>query len=145
MAFKTYNPRRVTFSFKGLNISAFMDGTFIEVERNEDAFMTHVGANGDVTRTKNQNKTGKVTITLVAASLDNDLLAAMHRLDELTESFTPGVGAIQIKDLSGTMRCRAAQAWITKAPKIERAKESGSVVWVFECAELEIFAGGNIQ
>jgi hypothetical protein len=143
MAFKTYSPRRVTFSFKGLNISAFAEGTFIKVSRNEDGFTTQVGSNGDVTRTKNLNRTGKITITLVATSLDNDLLAAMYIADELVDAASPGVGAIQVKDLSGNMRCRAPQAWIMKIPDVERAKESGNVEWVFECAELEVYPGGN--
>lgn len=144
MAFRTYNPRRVTFSFKGLNISAFAEGTFIKVERNEDGFTTQVGSNGDVTRSKNLNLTGKVTITLVGSSSDNDLLAALYIADEKAIATSPGVGSLQIKDLSGTMRCFAAQAWIMKLPTVERAKESGNVEWVFECAELEVFPGGNI-
>lgn len=140
MAFRTYNPSLVTVSFKHINITGFNDGTFIEAERNEDAFTTHVGATGDVTRTQNLNKTGKVTITLTQASPTNDLLAALHLLDVTTGT---QYGALQIKDLSGNLKCRATQAWIKKPPKVERAKESGSVQWEFECAELEIFAGGN--
>jgi hypothetical protein len=30
-----------------------------------------------------------------------------------------------------------------KIPDVERAKESGNVEWVFECAELEVYPGGN--
>lgn len=140
MAFKTYNPALVIASFKFVNIVGFMDGTFIEVERNEDAFMLHVGADGHATRTRNLNKSGTVKITLVATAATNDVLAAIHQLDELIGG---QYGPLQIKDLSGNLKCRATQAWIKKAPKIERAKESGSVVWEFDCAELEIFAGGN--
>lgn len=144
MAFKTYNPRRVTFSFKGFNFSAFAEGTFIKVSRNEDGFTTQVGSNGDVTRTKNLNRTGKVTLTIVATSLENDILAALYVADENAVAASPGVGALQIKDLSGNMRVRAAQAWVMKIPDVERAKESGNVEWVIECAELEVFPGGNV-
>lgn len=141
MAFRTYNPAIVTVSFKGINITGFMDGTFIEVERDEDTFTKHVGATGDVTRTRNNNKSGKVTVTLTQASATNDLLAALALLDE---QFGGQYGAFQIKDLSGNMKCRSTQAWIKKQPKVERAKESGSVQWEFDCAELEMFVGGNI-
>lgn len=139
--FKTYNPAFVVVSFDGINITGFMDGTFIEVERDEDTFTKHVGATGDVTRTRNLNASGKITVTLTQASPTNDLLAAAFALDELTGL---GYGPIQVKDLSGNMMCRATQAWIVKPPKVERAKESGSCVWVFDCAELKIFAGGNV-
>ena len=139
--FNTYSPELMTVAFNGINITGFMDGTFIEIERNEDGFTTHVGATGDVTRTRNLNRSGKVTLTLTQASPVNDLLAAMHLQDEI---FGLSYGSLQIKDLSGNMTARAHQAWIMKTPKIERAKESGSCVWVFECAALEIFAGGNV-
>lgn len=148
MAFRTYNPRRVTLSFKGFNISAFMDSTFIEAERNEDSFTVHVGANGDVTRTASHNRTGKVTVTLVQASTDNDFLMLILAADELAAKAgagtSPGIGSLQIKDLSGTFRVNASQAWLTKPPKGERAKEAGSVQWIFECAEMEPFVGGNV-
>jgi hypothetical protein len=139
--FKTYDPALVTVSFKGIDITGFMDSTFIDCERDEATFTKHVGATGDVTRTRNRNKGGKLTLTLVQTAVSNDFLAAMHALDEATGF---GYGRLQVKDLSGTMQFSALQAWIEKAPKIERAKESGSVVWVFDCAELETFAGGNL-
>lgn len=141
MAFKTYNPALVVVSYKGINVTGFMDGTFIEAERDEEAFTKHVGATGDVTRTRNLNESGKVTITLVQTSPTNDLLAAQLSIDEILGI---GYGPLQIKDLSGNMVCRALHAWINKAPKVERAKESGSCVWVFDCAKLEITAGGNV-
>jgi hypothetical protein len=42
------------------------------------------------------------------------------------------------------MVCFGAEAWVMKRPKIERAKESGTVQWVFAVAKLEIFEGGNV-
>lgn len=139
--FKNYSPSLVTMSFRDINVVGIAESTFVEVERNEDGFSTQAGANGDVTRTRNLNRTGKVTITLQQASPTNDLLTSAYRLDELTGS---GYGAIQIKDLSGTAVCEATHAWILKLPKMERAKESGSVIWVFECADLKLYVGGNL-
>lgn len=141
MAFRTYAPAEVIVTFKGINIVGFMDSTFVEVERDEDSFTKHVGATGDVTRTRNHNTGGKVTVTLVQAAASNDLLAAAAAADELLGF---GYGPIQVKDLAGNMKCSATQAWVMKLPKVERAKESGSVVWVFDCAELKVFAGGNV-
>lgn len=139
--FKNYSPDQVVASFMDINITGYMDGTFIEVERDEDSFTKHVGALGDVTRTKNLNRSGKVTITLKAESPVNDLLAALLQTDE---QFAATYGPLSIKDLNGNMRCSATYAWILKAPKVERAKESGSVQWIFDCADLFIFPGGNI-
>jgi len=139
--FKNYSPDQVVFSFNGVNVTGYFDGTFIEVERDEDSFTKHVGALGDVTRTRNLNRSGKVTVTLKSEAPVNDILAALNVADE---QFGLNYGAMMLSDLNGNMLVRATQAWIMKAPKVERAKESGSVQWVFDCADLFVFPGGNI-
>lgn len=140
--FESYNPGRVTFSFKGANIAGYQDGTFIDAERSADSFKKHVGSLGDVTRTVDLDKSGKVTLTLLAQSPSNDILQAFIDADEASPG--AGIGSLQILDHSGFMECHADIAWIMKRPKIDRAKEAGSVVWVFECAAIEINASGNV-
>ncbi len=139
--FRNYDPSQVTFTFKGLNVTGYQDGTFIDAERSEDGFTKHVGSLGDVTRVRSMDRSGKVTLTLMAQSPINDLLYAIADADEGTGL---NYGPLAIKDLNGTMRCHAHQAWIKKLPKVERAKESGAVVWEFECASLDLKPGGGI-
>lgn len=140
--FRQYDPQRVKFVFRGVEVSGYMDGTFIEAERSEEVYSTLVGATGGVARTRNRNMTGKITLTLMAVSPSNDLLADILDQDE---QHNTGWGPILIEDLNGNMQCRAKEAWIAKMPKIERAKEAGSVVWEFECAELLIRPRGNVE
>ncbi len=140
-ALKNYSTDQVVTIWNGINITGYAADTFIEVEREEDGWTVYVGSLGDVCRTKNLNRTGKITITLMQTSPINDLLAARATLDESTgDEFGP----IQIKDLNGTMLVYGAEAWIMKRPKIERGKESGTVQWVFMVAQLEQFEGGNV-
>lgn len=136
----TYDPSKVIFSFAGSIITGFADGTFITVERNEDAFTLAVGASGEYARAKNANKSGRVTVTLMASSQANDILSAIAKADELTGV---GNGILFVKELNGTTLAMSRDAWVLKMPNIERAKDEISPVeWVFECAELEMFAGG---
>jgi hypothetical protein len=126
----------------GSDITGFVDGTFVEIERAEDSFKKHVGATGDVTRTKLNDRSAKITLTLMAESTSNDDLAGMLLIDETDGSAT---FSIQIKDVAGNMYCHAENAWIMKAPKIERGgKDAAHTVWVIECASLEIRAGSNV-
>ncbi len=136
-----YSPDRVLVVFKGITITGFQDGTFIDIENDEDAFTMHTGSLGDVVRTRNLNRTGKVTMTLMMAALSNDDLMQIHIADLKSGVST---GPFSMVDTSGNTVCVATDAWIKKAPKIERAKESGHCIWVLDCADLEIFAGGNI-
>lgn len=137
-----YSPDKFTVSFKGVNIVGFQDGTFIEIERDEEGFTKHIGALGDATRVRNLNRGGKVTITLIQAAPTNDRLSAIAASDE---QFGDGVGALLIKDLNGTTRVSSPEAWIKKWPKVERGKESLSVVWEIDCAVLTMSnVGGNV-
>jgi hypothetical protein len=144
MAFRemhTYDPAEVSFSFRGLRIGGFAPGTFIEVERDEDGWKKKAGSQGDVTRTRNLNIMGSITVTLMAQSIFNDYLQSIATLDEATGL---GTGDSQVMDHNSNMEAHASIAWIRKQPKVERADEAGNTVWVFDCADLEINAGGNV-
>lgn len=144
--FKTYSPDLVMVSWNGVNIGGFAKDTFIEVEPDEDVFMKYTGTLGDVARSKNLNKGGKIKLTLMAVAPINDTLANLALADQNVALGSPDqfYGSFQIKDLSGTMECYAEIAWISKWPKVERGKESGTIEWEFDCAALEIYPGGNL-
>lgn len=141
MFFKNYDPGTIAVTFKGIPMLGVMDGTFVTVERNEDAFSVAVGAAGDVARVRNRDKTGMVTVTLQQGSPINDLLTAQALLDEVSGL---GFGPLMVKDLRGTTLVLAPIAWIKKMPTVEFGDELSGREWVFECASLEIKAGGAI-
>lgn len=141
---RRYDPSQVKCAFGGVVISGYQDGTFVEVERNEDQYTVQVGSLGDVTRTRNRNRTGKITITLMQHAPTNDLLESLLVLDETGDLLSSAPKPLIIKDLSNGMLCLAPESWITKTPKIERGKESMGVQWVFECAHLQIIVSQDI-
>lgn len=139
--FHNYDPGRVVAAFRGIPILGYADGTFIAVERAEDAFTSEVGAGGDVTRVRSRNRTGTATFTLLSSSPTNDLFSGVALEDEM---FGTGVGPLLVKDLNGTTLIEAPVAWIKKSPAVEYAKEAGSREWVIECAELFMKVGGAV-
>lgn len=139
MALRTYDPKLVLVSFGAVQITGFADGTFVTVERDEDAFTKLVGAGGDVVRSRNRNRSGSVTVTLIHGAPENDLLAAIAIEDELTST---GVRALMVKEANGTTLCSGQSAWIRKHATAEYAKEAGSREWVFEVESLDMFVGG---
>lgn len=133
--FKNYDPQSHILNFAGFDISGFADGTFISIERAEDAYSMAVGSTGDVTRVRSRNRTGSVTITLQQSMPVNELLSAQALKDEADNT---GAGDLLIKDSNGTLVARAEVAWIKKLPKIDRAKEQSNIEWVIDCADLVI-------
>lgn len=139
MAVKTYDPERVVVTFGSLTIKGFGPDTFVKATRLEDTFTTQTGCGGDVARSRNQNKTGEVELTLMATSDSNNALSAVAKLDE--DSGT-GIGPFMVKDLNSLTLCSGENAWVKKWPDMERAKESGVATWILSVEKLNMTIGG---
>jgi hypothetical protein len=138
----TYDPAQVTIIFAGIPISGRGEATFLSVERNEDAWALQVGADGDATRAKSNNRSGRVTLTLLQSSAANDALSALAKVDEAT----PGGDAaapLLIKDLSGRTLVQAETAWVVKQAAAEFAREASEREWILESNDLDVLVGGN--
>lgn len=140
MSVKHYDPKKVSVIVGSQPVAGFADGEFVTCERNEDGFTLLTGADGESTRAKNANRSGKITIRLLASSASNDYLSALQLADELAGNATFGV---MVKDGFGTSIYTAATAWINKTPPAAFGKEAGTREWVLETDELIAFAGGN--
>jgi hypothetical protein len=140
MAVKTYDPKAVQVSIGGNQITGFADGEFISVERAEDSFTKVVGADGEVSRAKSNNKSGMLTLTLQGTALANDILSGIAIADELDNS---GVVPVFIKDTAGTTVLFAAEGWIRRPANYTAAKEITNREWVLDLATIETFIGGN--
>ena len=140
MAVKTYDPSQVAIIIGGFPVTGFADGSFVTVERNEDAFALYVGTDGEGTRAKSNNKSGRITITLAQSSDSNAVLSGFAQADELSNS---GVVPVLVKDNSGQSLHSAETAWIVKAANSEYAREVGTREWVIETDVLVTLPAGN--
>ena len=137
---KTYNPAQVVVIFNGHEISGYADGSFVTVARDEDAFSLVVGSSGEGVRSKMNNKSGTITVTLLQSSGSNAFLSGFAELDELSAG---GQGPLLIKDNSGDSLHVCESAWIQKLPDSEYAREAGSREWTFRTDNLVSHVGGN--
>lgn len=141
MSSKLYDPKAVIVTWGPYLLSGFMDGTFITVARDEDAFMKKIGVDGEVARARNQNKGGSVTFTLLQTSSSNDALSAEALNDELTGT---GSHPLMIKDLFGTTLRMAPNAWVKKLAEDEFAKEISGREWTLDCDQVTGIVGGAL-
>jgi hypothetical protein len=140
MAVSTYDPKQVAIIFGGFSLSGFADGSFVTVERNEDAFTLQMGTDGEGTRSKSNNKSGRVTVRLMQSSESNAILSGIAKSDELSNS---GVQPLMVKDNSGASLYVAEQSWIVKMPSAEYDREASEREWIIETDSLQMFEGGN--
>ncbi len=137
----TYNPRKVVVTFCGKLITGFADGSMIEVTHTSDAFTMQSGGDGEVARPPSPDHTGPVKPSLQHTSASNDTLTAQLAADRLTNL---GTGPLMIKDGSGRTLVSSPEAWIKKSADVGLAKELGTRDWTIDCADLEVFVGGNL-
>jgi len=130
---QTYSPGDCSIIFDGNEMVGFADGTFVVVEREEDSFTKVTGADGEVSRTKNANRSGTVTITLKQTSDSNRILLGLLATDEDDGS---GVAELSVKD-NLTYKAFSSEAWIQKPPNMELGKEQSDREWVFGVADIK--------
>lgn len=137
----TYDPKAMLLTFLGNLIDGYMDGTFLTVERDEDAFMLKVGADGEKARARNNNTAGKVVVTVMQSSPSNDVLSAAAADDELSGT---GIGPLLLRDSLGTTLVSCPDAYIGKVAKIERGKEIVGSEWTIICPGMNTFVGQTL-
>jgi hypothetical protein len=140
MAVRTYNADDVNISFRGNTITGFGPDTFVKIERNSDSFALVIGSAGEGARSKTNDRSGKVTFTLLQTSPSNDILSASLAEDEQVGT---GQGALLVKDLSGSSEYEAQNAWVTKYAGAEYGRAVGTREWTLETDRIEMTVGGN--
>jgi hypothetical protein len=138
----TIDPKKIIVVFKGRPITGFADGTYLQIERNADTWNTKVGCSGHVARSKSNDRSGTVKITLMQTSSDNDFLSLCAELDE---NGNAGVGELKIKDALGTSDYRSSAAFVLKPAAASQSNNVENREWTLFCADLSIFNGGNIS
>lgn len=138
---RDYDAKKVSVIIGVQALGGFADGTFVEVDADEDAYTKKVGADGEVTRSKSNNYAGKITVTLDQTSPSNAYLSGLAVADRINGL---GVVPVLIKDNnSGTTLFASEAGWVMKVPKAGYGKKSEDRAWVIDCAQLVEFIGGN--
>lgn len=141
---KVYSADEVTLSIFGQLIdSGFAEGEFVSVEMQAQDFTSKVGADGQVARSKTNDRRATMKVKLMQTSLGNNILSAQRALD-IGGTNGAGVGLFEIRDRSsGVLLAHAPKSWIAKAPAVSRGREVGEYEWTLEAAHMTLDVSGN--
>jgi hypothetical protein len=143
MALKVYDADKVSVTVAGLIImTGYADGEFVRIEQEADDFSDVAGTDGEVTRSKTNDRRATATIILMQSSDGNDLLSQLSNRDRNGPNGA-GVGPFLVRDQNGRSVYRAASCWIRRAPNVSFGREAGSREWTIRLAKLERVDGGN--
>jgi len=137
---KNYNFKDVSLVIGTRRIKGFAEGSEIKVARDEDSFKKTVGADGEVSRSKTNNRSGSIEFELMSTSEDNNYLQNLVNIDENSGA---GIVPAKVIDKSGTELEFSAQSWIRKPADRGRGSETGKRTWTIDCATLDFTGGGN--
>jgi hypothetical protein len=143
MTTRIYDSNQVQVAFAGIPVQGYADGDFLTITAETDAFTSVVGTDGEVSRSKSNDRRATVEIILMSTSPTNDLLSAVHVAD-LNSPGGAGVGALLVTDLNGTSLFTAGNAWVVKAPDVTYGREANERTWTLQVDSLVAFTGGNL-
>ncbi len=137
MGTKVYDSNQVLISIGGFPIdSGYDDGEFLRIERDTDSFTDKVGTDGEVTRSKTNDRRATATILLMQTSVANQILSALNNLDEITDG---GVGIVPFLVLDRNTEAQlyeASSAWVLKPPDVSYDREATAREWPIRLGEL---------
>lgn len=137
---KNYDPAEVSLIVGSHIVQGYGPDTFVKFARNNDAFTRVSGADGEGTRSKSNDRSATLEITLMQTSISNDILTGFALADEVNNG---GTFPVLMKDNNGTTKHASEISWVRKIADSERAKEAGTVTWVIEMNEHVPFIGGT--
>lgn len=140
---KVYSANAVGCNFAGIDLASGRgDSDFVAITHPEESYTYKQGHDGEGTRSATGATYAEVNITLMQTSAGNAALSAIHQGDIKTEG-GEGIAPILIRNRQGLSIFAAAEAWITKTPDENYAKEAGTVVWTVGCHNPQHFIGGQ--
>jgi len=137
----TYDARNVHVIVGGVPMSGFADETFVSIAAENDLYEKSVGADGDVSRSRRNDDTGVLTLTLKQTSQSNDVLSALLAADRAGNG---GLVDVLVQESgSGRTIVFAQAAWIKRYPNLVYGPNVENREWQIDLAGLNYFIGGN--
>ncbi len=142
-AVKVYDADEVNISFAGFALDGgFADGEFLRIEQETEDFVDVVGTDGEVTRSKTNDRRATITILLMQTSSGNQALAALSNLDRSLPNGA-GIAPFLVTDGNGDSLYEASSAWIQKPPDVSMDRTATPREWQLRCADLIRFDAGT--
>lgn len=137
----TYDPKKNIIIYGGRQLTGFAEDDMITIKPLGDGMQIYSGADGEVGRSVDPNRTFEVKVSLATSSKSNDYLSECYNKDRRTGSY---MLPLTIKDLSGSTLFFAKQAWVQNFPESKRGRKIDNQGWTFNTGQVnDPVIGGN--
>lgn len=145
MATKVYDSNQVSISICGIPVDTtggYADDEFLTIEQDSDDFDDVVGTDGEVTRSKTNDRRATVYLKLMQSSSTNAFLSALNLLDKNAPNGA-GIGPFWVRDRQGTSLYTGATCWIAKPPDVSFGRTAKERSWKIRIGSIVRTDGGN--
>lgn len=115
---KSYDPAGIILIIGGIRITGYEPGTFIQLVRNVNNWESTIGPDGeDLIRTKLNDRSALLTLTLRQSALSNEVLSNWALKGEVPaeDGLSPDVTDVSITDLnSPDLNLTTGKGWVQK-------------------------------
>jgi len=140
MGVKTWDASKLKIVVGPYTLKGLAEGDFLEVAQGEVSFVMGIGATGEGSRSKTNNRSGSFTFRLMQTSEENQKMEAIRALDSLGNA---GIVPISVSDNGGFDEHLAPKCWLRQPPPGTYGRDSGMREWIFDTADISMFFGGN--
>ena len=133
---KNHDPSQIHATFAGRALfTGRAEGEFLTTEFLHELYTLKVGADGEVTRVKSANRTGKIVVKCMQTSDTHKLFTQLYAVS-LASVNGSDIAAFEMRDLNGGLLEHADQTWISKAPTNGQGADVAEREWELTCSEL---------
>ena len=129
----TDDPKKNIIIYGGRQLTGFAEDDMITIKPLGDGMQIYSGADGEVGRSVDPNRTFEVKVSLATSSKSNDYLSECYNKDRRTGSY---MLPLTIKDLSGSTLFFAKQAWVQNFPESKRGRKIDNQDWTFNTGQV---------
>ena len=134
---QTFDSNEVSVNFAGRDLATSRaDGDFVTLAFTSELYGMKAGADGEVSRFKNNDRSGKCTLKFLNTSEAHRVLTALYNEAEASTN-GDDMAPLQVRSRSTGLAYHAEKAWISKHPDITFGKEVGEVDWELGYERLE--------
>jgi len=131
---KDFDPKEVSIIIAGHTVQGYADGTFASFAKNKDNYALTVGADGEGARVKSNDRSGRLTVTILQTSLSNDVLSGLATAGAQSPCL--------LKDNNGTTILATDTAWLVREPDFEFGNEATNREYIIESDSWDQLVGG---
>lgn len=137
----TYSPEDIIITIGGVyTVEGLAEEEFVSISKPDALFTTSITADGRVSRTKAEDPTHLVTITLTSYSDSNLVFTSWAGADAM---ITSAMLPLFIKDGMGSTMFYAPLCWVEEAPDTSFDVSTNTRQWVLRAAGGVLVTGGN--